>query len=268
MKNTFLLLLLALTISGLQAQSKSSSSEQTKQRQFLLQAGASITSFQDANFSTTNWNGKGGVLGFAFAKTSPKYIWQVGLDLSVSTSSASSHDGSGYIIDPVLYAGYLRRLNEHFLFGGRVDMLDFYLNKRRDLGNNSTYDLETTSLFASVRYENRLRGKNPIWVDFNLGLLNFNREGTSFAFSAPQAILEEGAFNYQNEAISNPFNAESSQLDFLTSYLNIRTAIGISLSERSSIRYEWQMRHFSQVKGYPTTTGLHLLKYSYALISK
>lgn len=240
--------------------------ERTSNNYFELSTGLMYTSIQNTNFSNVNWYGAGGLVGVAFKKQTDRYLLHTGGSIPLAPVRTQTHDETGNIFNPNLYLSYYRKLNSKYALGVRWDIIDYYIHSQTDLGNNQTYNLQSSSFFASLRYNAQLKKRWPIWTTLHLGLLNFNREGFSFAFSAPQNVLEEGDFDYQDQKIDDPFALKYYELDFLTSYLNLRTSLGIQISPRSSITYEWQMRHFSQVQGYPTTTGQHFLRYSFALI--
>ena len=64
--------------------------------------------------------------------------------------------------------------------------------------------MEITYLFLSF-IKNLSQKKIALQGTADLGILSFMKESTSFGFSAPQSALENGEFNYQNEALESPF---------------------------------------------------------------
>ena len=94
------------------------------------------------------------------------------------------------------------------------------------------------------------------------------KESTSFGFSAPQTGLENGDFNYQNEALSNPFGYKYFESKHIGNYLNIKTSFLFQYKERISIGYNWSIRNFSNTKTYPVTTAMHKVLFRYNIINK
>ena len=105
-------------------------------------------------------------------------------------------------------------------------------------------------------------------IIYDLGLLSFMKEMASFAFSAPQNILEDGEFNYQNEDLSDPFGYDYFELKHIGNNLNIKTSFLFQYKERISIGYVWNIRHFANVKSYPVTTGMHNITFRYNIFHK
>jgi hypothetical protein len=186
-------------------------------------------------------------------------MWNIGLSGIISNQSPSTHKSTeAATFNGTLTVGYLRNIKDNLYIGATWDVLDFYNKDFEGLGNNGTYTIASSNLFASGRY---------VWNDFtfgvDLGLLSFTNESTGFAFSSPQEVTEKGKFSYQDSNISNPFNAKYGFFNFINKQLNLRTSIVYMLTDRLSLSYKWSMRRFAKVKNYPVTYGSNTVSIRY-----
>lgn len=247
MKKTFsIFTILLLGLISIQAQTTKS---------FFLKLGGAYTSFQDVKFSKVPYSGAGGVFSLGFERENTKSIWEAGLAIQVSTETSSTHDiAKPFIINPKAYFKFLKKINNRFSVGGHWDILSLYLRQDNGLGNNGMYYVTSSDLLASVNYKYKK-------IDFglDLGILSFVKEGTSFAFSAPQNGLEDGEFDYQNEQLADPFGFKYYEIRSTFKHFILRTNINYQLGKRFEVGYQWNVRHFAEVEDYPVTIGKHNL---------
>tara|TARA_B110000977_G_C10993063_1_gene460712 strand:- start:380 stop:1201 length:822 start_codon:yes stop_codon:yes gene_type:complete len=273
MKHIYLILLL-LSISNIgRAQSNDSSETNDTPppptKNLFINFGGTYSSFQDIKFSNTKYAGKGFNAGFGFNKTTTKSFWESSLNFNCSKENANTHSsGPALVINANIYFKYLRPLKNNFLIGGRVDAIDFYFRKVEGLGNNSVYYINSHHLYGSLIHHKKINENWNLESSVDLGLLSFMKELTSFGFSAPQNALEDGEFTYQNDALSNPFGYKYFEWKHIANNINIKTAFLFKYKERISVGYSWNLRHFSNLKSYPVTTGLHNITFRYNIIHK
>ena len=191
-------------------------------------------------------------------------MWGIGLFLTAGGESAPTNDlNTGLVVNPRIQFRYLRSLNKQLYIGANWDLINFYYNKLNGLGNNGNYFIASSNLFASGIYK---MGKWEFGVD--LGLLALVKEGTGFAFSAPQKGLEKGEFDYQNEALENPFSPKYSSFHSTFDHFQLRTNIKYQLSDRWSLAYQWNVRKFAEVENLPITYGGSSLAIRFNIIHK
>lgn len=238
-------------------------------KQFFIGLGGNNTSFQDLKYSKVHYTGLGGTFELGFQKNKTQSIWGYGLTFPVSFENAATHEnGQVTGFNPRIHTHYLQQIKDKLWIGGRWDILDFNLRNTKGLGNNSLYYIVGSNLYASGQYQIPLKGQMKLNIGLDLGLLTYFKESTSFAFSAPQNGLEDGEFDYQNEALENPFGLKYYVFRPLGKNIDIRTIFDLQVNERWSVVYQWNMRRFAEVKGFPVTRGSHLLTFRYNISYK
>lgn len=238
------------------------SSQTTKN--FFIAFGGAYSSFQDAKYSAVTYRGPGVALKLGFEKNSPNAIWSVGLDGNFGIESPNTHNfGTTTTFHPKVYGRYLKKINDQFSVGVRWDVLAFYYRKTEGLDNNGNNYLTSSDLFATGLYQ-----KDKWNFGLDLGLLSFQKERMSFAFSAPQKALEDGEFDYQNDALENPLGLKYFVFKPIWEQLYLRTHIQYQWKEQLSVGYQWTVRHFAEVKNYPLTIGNHQIVVRYNISVK
>ena len=233
-------------------------------KNFFVELGGAYTSFQDVNYSAVSYDGAGVAFRLGIERNTPNAIWGIGLDGNFSTESPNTHDaGAVTTLHPKFYSRYLKKLNDQFSVGVHWDILGIYFRSTEGLDNNGGYFISSSDLFATGSYH---RGKWNFGLD--LGLFSFQKERTGFAFSAPQNALEDGEFNYQDEALENPLKFKYFSLKPIGQQLYLRTRIQYQWKERIAVGYQWTARHFAEVKNYPVTVGSHQIVVRYNITHK
>ena len=254
-KLSFLLLIFLGSLTVIVAQTTKS---------FFVEFGGAYTSFQDVKYSAVGYGGIGVAFRLGFESNTPTVIWGIGLDGNYGKETPNTHNvGPVTTLHPKFYGRYLKKINDQFSVGTHWDILGLYFRDTEGLDNNGGYFITSSDLFAAGVYH---RGKWNFGLD--LGLLSFQKERTSFAFSAPQNALEDGAFDYQNEALENPFGFKYFTFKPIGQQLYLRTHIQYQWKERFWVGYEWTARHFAEVKNYPVTVGNHRIVVRYNFIHK
>jgi hypothetical protein len=230
-----------------------------KSKRFYIGVGTGHTSFQDVKFSKVRYGGFSGSFEMGFERITGKSLWNIGI-LGISSSehpsTHSATDAGTFNVN--IKFGYLRKVKDNLFIGATWDVFDFYNKSFEGLGNNGTYQILSSNLFASGKYT---------WNDFtfgvDLGLLSFTNESTGFAFSAPQDVTAGGKFSYQDDNLTNPFSFKYGFFNFINKQLNLRTTITYKLSDRLTLSYQWKMRRFARVKDYPVTYGSNTVSLRY-----
>ena len=222
---------------------------------FFLELGPTLSTFQDQKFSDVQLSGVGGSLHLGGHTESSTGAFGYGLKLRVGQELASTYEvGSVIAVHPTFYVQYARRINEKLSLGVHWDIFEVYFRNIKGLMNNGNYALASSDLLLKGQFDwNKWR------AGLDVGILSYNRESIGFGFSASQNALEEGRFDYQNEALNNPLGLEFFELKSLNHYLKLRSNIQYQLSNRFGLGYEWELRRITNVENYPATLGVHRL---------
>ncbi len=273
MKYSIVLVLFLSSIVTVNGQEVSSQ----KQVESYFQLNTLYSAYQDSKFSNVKYNGIG--QGFHIGRIrekGDKFI-QYGFKFSLSRSRPSTfkvdktifgNAGSAREIQPRLYFKYLKKLNEKWHLGGKVDLLDSYFRVSSGLGNNKISYLIGSNIFASARYSKEINEDFKLNFNIGLGVLSYMRESTGFAFSTPQDVTANGEFNYQDENVLSPFGFKYYKLRPLWNFGNINLVTEVKYKKRWAFVYEWRLRRFSTLKKYPTTIAVHHLGLKYNFVSR
>ncbi len=235
-------------------------------RNLSLGIGTRMSTFQDLKYSDTRYQGFGGLLSISYTKMTSKSFIELAFDLALSKEGADTHTrGQATVVSPIIYFKYLKPIGKRLKIGGRVDALDIYFRSTQGLGNNGNYILSGHNLFFSLHHNSKLNNNWTLISSADIGILSFMRESVGFAFSAPQNLLEDGRFNYQDDAVSSPFGYKYFDLKYLSNNLNLKSSFMLSYKNKLSIGYSWSIRHFANVRTLSTTAGAHNITIQYNL---
>ncbi len=227
-------------------------------------AGTGLSSHQDTKYSDNRYGGGGATVELGWQRNSATSRLGLGLFIVGTNESPATHQRTSALTgNAALQLSYLRAVNDRFFVGGRWDMANLGLKKFKDLGNNGLYGLMSSNLLASGRYE---YGKFSFGMD--LGVLSYLKETFSFAFSAPQNALEDGAFQYQNEALANPLSLKYGSWHSGFSHFQIGTNARWQFAKRFSLGYRWEMRRFSEVEHRPVTIGFNAVTLRWEFVQR
>lgn len=231
---------------------------------FFLEVGGNVTSFQDEKFSDIIYSGGGLVLNLGFQKEKTQSIIGGGLNINASFESAATHDkGDVKMVHPRFYVEYLKKVSPKLAIGAHWDILGMYYRNIDGLDNNGNYYQTASDLMIASQYQ---FGKFRVGAD--LGILSLVKEGTGFAFSAPQNGLEDGEFNYQNESLESPFGFKYGTVKSPFNHLKIRTNVQWQMSKGIALGYQWEMRRFAEVKDRSVTSAIHNVTIRFNLTHK
>lgn len=234
------------------------------QRTLSVDLGGTLTSFQDNKFSQVRFRGAGGAFAIGYQRQNPQALWSARLQILAGSESAATHDqGIATTINPRVELRYLRKVKENLFLGAQWDVMDFYNKQFDGLGNNSNYYLTGSNLFASGVYE-----WNKFRFGLDVGVLAYAKEGTGFAFSAPQSATENGEFDYLDDALINPFRLKHGKITGFGPNLHLRTNIQYQLSDRWNLVYQWNFRRYVQVPGYAAYMGYNMLNVRFDIRDK
>lgn len=261
-------IIMLLTV-NLYAQKKQDS---IKKNSLTIGLGGILTSFQDIKYSDIRYSGIGTNLSFGYERNN-KNFFNTNLNLIYSGENAKTHNfGKTHVLNVVIDASYLKPIikkEKHKIYlGAKWDVLDAYFRGTESLDNNSIYYIFGSNLKISSFYERTISDNIYIRAEFNFQLLSFMKESTSFAFSAPQDVLEDGEFSYQNDKLEHPFGFKYYTFEPFTKYLNTGTQVEMHYKKRWIFSYKWNMQRSNKVKNYPLTRGYSSLSVKYVFRKK
>ena len=263
MKNYSLVGLLLLLVGALFAQSDTPPTNE--QRGLSIELGGAYTARQDLRFSTLQFTGIGGTLGIGLRRSTDEVQRWGGLRVAATPTSAAGGEATTLRLHAMLAYEYARKAlavaGGHLLLGGDLRAGGEALLSGAE-GNNSIGVYSTVSVGPRAAYVRPLAGGRFI-ASLAVGLLHFDEDMTSFAFSAPQDYLEAGEFTYQPEGA--PAYAPFVYNDFhvLGQVNDLRTRLRYERDARWAVQYDWRYRAYRVVEGYPTRSALHRLAVSY-----
>jgi len=152
--------------------------------------------------------------------------------------------------------------------GARVDIYDNYIRIYQNLQNNATFATVGNFLYGSVLYQTRLNNRWSFKAIGDLALIGIQNEGTGFAMSYSQKRIENGGIDYQDPKMGDPSSYAYAEFKHIGNNLIIKTEYSFMYKNRISIAYNWEMRRFATVSGYPTTWGMHNLVFRFNIIHR
>jgi len=263
MKKTFLFPILLMFISlQIYAQNEQSS----RIFSWDIAAGGILSSFQDLKYSEVHWTGTGFAPSMSFT-WQKKGIHGTGFDLAISTEYPKTFEGAGetnvyrgqiyyYYVHPVKH-----RENYRLFLGAKIDVLDVNWRLIDGLNNNSSYLIFGTNIKAFSNYQRKLNDKWTLNAQLGFQLFGFIEDGTGFAYAAPQEMLVQGDYDYDEVRLPLYFTP-------FWDYLNIETNFRFSYGKRWVFSYMWRMQQSYIVKDYKETSGYSAIAVGFKLISK
>jgi len=269
MKKTYFSVFIMLLFLCPAAYSQSGAEEEIT-KNFFVDLGASYGDFQDTKYSDVKEGGMGGhfKLGYNNLKEG-KHFWETGFLLNLTKENAETHDrGNSTVIYPNIYFKYLKGIGKKFYVGARIDAFDTYVRIYPNLNNNSTFATFGNHLYGSVLFKTRLNDHWQFKAACDLALIGIQNEGTGFAMSYSQNRIEKGGVDYQDNSMGNPYSYKYAEFKYVGNNLILKTEYSFMFKDRFSFSYNWEMRHFAVVSGYPTNWGMHNIAVRFNIIHR
>ena len=239
-------------------------------KNFFVGIGGTYSDFQDTKYSDVRESGMGAHLKFGFnnLKTG-RHFWEAGVFVNFSFENADTHDqASSTMIYPNVYFKYLKGISNKVYLGARVDILDYYIKTYSNLNNNGTFANSGNHLYVSVLFQTRLSDKWKFRAEGDLALIGIQNEGTGFAMSYSQNRIEQGGIDYQDPKMGDPGSYKYAEFKYIGNNLILKTGYSFMLKKRFSFSYDWEMRRYATIPGYPTTWGVHNIVVRFNIIHR
>lgn len=242
--------------------------KRTVQKKTYIGLFGANTAVQDAKFSNVVYRGFGGGLNLGTSRENENYFWQTDFSASYAGLSTGLHNGKGFNVSTAYAFKYLHHLNETYAVGGKWNLAAGNLRNFSDLGNNSISIIVNSTLMGTGRYSRTINDDIKLNFDLSIGLLGWVREGTSFAYSANQKVLELGVFNFQDLSTTTPVGVKYGSIETLGAYNVLETELNLQYKRRWQFCYNWSLMNYRTVKGYPLTVGEHRVGVKFNYIAK
>ena len=271
MNNKILILLILFTTSGINGYSENDGKGTPNiKKNFFIDLGGAYGDFQDTKFSDVRESGFGGMIKLGYNNLKDgKHFWEAGLVFNATSENTSTHDrGSSYVLYPNLYGKYLCEIDKNLYVGTRIDAFDMYSRIYTNLNNNSTFAVVGNHLYASVIYQVRINGNWKFRATGDLALISFQNESTSFGMSYSPNRIDRGEVDYQDPNMGDPSDFKYYKFKYIGNNFILKTEYAFMLKKRFSFSYNWEIRRFSVVDGYPTTIGMHNIAVRFNIIHR
>lgn len=260
----FSILLCSLTISGFSQDNV----RRTVLKKSYIGLGGGLGAYQDAKFSNVPYSGISGSFTAGTSRESDSYYWSTNFNARYSSLKTNYHIGGGLNVNANYNFDYTRKLTENYQLGGKWSLMNVNFTNFSALGNNSTGIIFNSAVSVLGRYTRLLKEDVRVNFELALGLFSMAKEATSFAYSASQKVLEEGVFDFQNDATTSPLSLSYSSFEPIGIFNKIETNISVDYKKRWQFSYQWDLLNYRTVKSYPITFAAHTLSVRFNYISK
>lgn len=242
------------------------SAQQTK---VYFGLGGIYNSFQDARFTDLRYNKFSFKPELGFKRVSNVDYWNANASIFDLQNTFPNHDTIK--INTLSYnirLGYLRIIVPSFYLGADWDVIDYWKRQTSLLGNGTDAYKLSSDIYLSAKY---LYSISEVWsFDFGLdyGMLTFINTEPSFSANFPQNIIDNGEVTFIDSETKSPWKLKNMTTKGFWDQVNIRTNIELNFKKRLSMSYTWDLRSYSDTKGYPVTNATHSLMLRYHFISR
>ena len=237
-----------------------------RQFSWSITAGGALSSFQDLKYSDVHWTGGGIASGMSFL-WQKKGIHGAGIETVYGIENPKTFEGIGktkiyrgqiyyYYVHPVKH-----RENCQLFLGGKIDAMEVDWRIVDGLSNNASYLIFGTNFKLFSNYQRKINDKWQLDAQLGFQLFAFMEDGNSFAYPAPQQLLEKGDYTYDQERLPVYFTP-------FWDFMNIEASFRFSYGKRWVFSYLWRMQQSYIVDNYRLTTGYSAVTVSFKLISK
>jgi len=271
MKKHYVIILLLLSLTFMPAQSQSEKETgKAITKNLFVDIGGSYSNFQDTKYSDVREKGVGAHLRLGYNNMKEKkHFWEAGFMFNFTKDNASTHDqATSTVLYPNVYFKYLTGINKKLYVGARVDIYDNYIRLYQNLQNNATFATVGNYFYGSVLYQTDLSNKWRFKAIGDLALIGVQNESTGFAMSYSQKRIENGGVDYQDPKMGDPSSYAYAEFKHPGNNLIIKTEYSFMYKNRISFAYNWEMRRFATISGYPTTWGMHNVVFRFNIIHR
>jgi hypothetical protein len=232
-----------------------------------ISLGTGMSSFQDQKFSTQHHMGTAFSSTIGWNRSSNNFIHGFEIHAEAGREYYTTAKYASLRIRPQIKTWLLYRINENWSAGFTWNVLEFYYRNTEGLGNNATGIDFSSNLNLSGMYTTQLWAKK-LDILAHVGCYAWNKRSTSFAFNAPQTVLEAGIFSFQDEDQLNPLASKGGEWANALEDVRLGTELRYEFLKWLTLKYKWEVRKYHVVEGYPTIKGLNMLSFQFNIINK
>ncbi|MDN5215511.1 hypothetical protein QQ020_25765 [Fulvivirgaceae bacterium BMA12] len=261
MKNNIIMLLsifLGLTSAGTYGQDVDDID--TKFWGIHIGAGTGFSSIQELKTSGVIFSGLSTNYRLGFGKRAERSRFEFDISLTTGEMKAQTNEiSSENKFNARLNIAYLRRIAPESglkWYLGPVLEVQGIFTDNADLSNNSSYLLYNNTLSVKGQVEKQINNRLSLTYSLATGIVGMVYERQSFAFSAPQELLESGQYN--NRAGEQTRLYKHGKMATLGKYYRFISGLSLNLNRSKSmwrLSYNWDFLRYRQIsKGAITAT--------------
>ena len=229
----------------------------------LLRSG-----FQDVKFSNIQYHGTLLALNIGTSRETDKYFWSIDFNGDFTSLKTKNHPFTAKNIHGRFDFTYAIKKYSPFQIGAKWTLFEANYINFSELGNNGLNYISSSRLHAYGKYEHKINDKFKVTFSLAVGLFGMIKEFKSFGYTAPQNVLINGDFDFQDKGTQNPFSLKYYQFKTIGKMNAIETKLELELKERWVFYYHWNMLNYTTVKRYPLTLSQHIIGAKFNFIHK
>jgi hypothetical protein len=237
-----------------------SSSLIAQKTKVYLGLGGIYNAFQDTRFSDVQFSKTSIIPELGFSRISEKDYWHANANFSYFNYEFPNLDTISYFnLAYNVKLGYLRNLLPSFFLGVNWDVLDYYKRHTDFLNNASEAYKLSSDIYVSGKY---IWNMNEDWqfnFGLDVGLFSFVNTEPSFSANYQQNIIDKGEVTLIDSDTKLPYKLSNMAFKPFWEQFNIRTLVELNFRRRFSLNYAWDLRTYSDNKGYPVSNARHIL---------
>jgi len=239
-----------------------------QQTKVYLGLGGINHSFQDARFSNVVYSKFSFLPELGFTRVSDdNYFHANGSFFSYLAKFPFIDTIQTTVLSYNARLGFLKAIKPGLYVGINWDVLDFYKRKTNFLGNNADAYKLSSDFYLSAKYLKKITDLWALEFGLDLGFLTFVNTEPSFTANYQQNLVDKGEITFIEDETRSPYKISNMDARFFWKQFNLRSQIELSFRRKWSINYTWDLRRFSDYKGYPVTDARHKFTLRFHFIS-
>lgn len=239
-----------------------------QQTKIYFGLGSIYNSFQDTRFSSVKFSKATVLPELGFSRISDKTYWHANANFFAFNYSFPATDTISYTnLAYNIRFGYLKSVKANFYVGFNWDVLDYYKRQTEFLNNGSDAYKLSSDMYASGKYVRNISKDWQFDFGLDLGLFSVVNTEPSFTANYQQNIIDKGKVTLIDSDTKRPFKLKNMEFKPFWEQFNIRTVIMLNFKRRLSLSYAWDLRSYSDNKGYPVTNARHSMTLRFNFIN-
>jgi hypothetical protein len=230
--------------------------------------GGIYNAFQDTRFSDVQFSKSTVLPELGFSRVSDKNLWHANASFFFLDYAFPNYDTITYTkLAYNVRFGYLRGLKPSFYLGFNWDVLDYYKRQTEFLDNSSDAYKLSSDFYLSGKYLWPVADDWHFQFGLDLGLFSFINTEPSFTANLQQNIVDIGEVTFIDADTKRPYKFKNMEWKPIGEQFSIRTLIELNYRRKLGLFYSWDLRTYSDNKGYPVTDARHTLTLRFNFIN-